>query len=184
MIIKFIKDRATQIIFGITVSLIYAISFFLVEPKLEHYYLYEEIDKYFWTYYFITFALLLAILLVIWILNKTIKDFRLKDLFGIIILLSMFSLFYHPFTKDIILSINLIKSNESIDKSFKIEVYGENKIMIYNNSTNEIIDNLTMIKNINKNRILKGHLPIDKLKNGDTLKIEIKKGIFGIEYIK
>jgi hypothetical protein len=178
MIKKFIRKRSVEIIFVAMA----VISYFLVNPKLEQYYLKEDMDRHFWVYYFIALILLSFTLLIIWTVNKAIKNTKFKDIFIIGAAISLFSLFFHFIIKDITLSINLLGNNGIVEKQFVVNKYDVNGIIIFN--SNEQVDNPIMIKNIDKKRILVGQTSIENLKPNDTLVVEFKKGLFGIDYFK
>lgn len=179
MIIKFIKNKSPIIIVLVIVS----ISIFIMEPRLRNYYINEAMENNYWMYYSITFFILLFTLLTIWIINKTIEGLNLKNVPVLLIYLLLISFYLQPIIKNIALSINLIKENDTVIKTFTVVTYSKT-CELYNTGNDEHITNTALINKINASRIIKSKKSINDLKTYDTINVKFTKGLFGVEYFK
>ena len=184
MIFKFLKDRYTQIVIIVTLILLFSISLFVIEPKLKQFYLEQEMDKYFWVYYFVTFIIISISLIVFWYLKNTLKAIRIENVSGFIITVAVFSIFYQTFIKDVVLSLNLLTYNDSVEKTFTIEKFDKDKMFLWNYKLHEMLEDSILINKINSKRIAEGKISVFNIENKDSIDVEFKKGLFGIEYFK
>lgn len=180
MMLNFFKNR----IFQILTLILLLVIIFIIEPKLDCYYLSDKAEYISRPYYYLTFLILSLTLIGFWFFRKKLREFKTNQIFGFIITVAIFSIFYQIITKDIILSINLLADKNTIEKEYRIVKYKPNKILLFNTSLNEVIRDSLIISRIDSKRIINKQISLFKLNDNDTLKVEFTKGLFGLEYLK
>jgi hypothetical protein len=172
----YIKKHKITIIFFL---MIVVLSFILIPNERKHY-LTENVDAFKENIYWKVMTIASIIVIIIIIIYKEIYKNNLKQLMGELIKLSLVCLVYSFFlqnvTMSILLLINRLKSKEIIKKEYVVIDKIENNHFIAKDLCSERI--ITERDYIEQNIKIK----IDKIKVKDTLKIETKKGLFGIEY--
>jgi len=171
----FKKHKITIIFFLIIIVL----SFALIPNERKHY-LTENVNDFKENIYWRIMTITSIIVVLIVIIYKEIYKSNLKQIMAEFIKLTFVSLVYSLLLQNvimsIILSINRLKSNEIIKKEYIVIDKIENGHFVAKDLSSErIITNIDFLEQNAK-------IEIDKLKIKDTLKIETKKGLFGIEY--
>ena len=171
----FKKHKITIIFFLIIIVL----SFILIPNERKHYST-ENVNDFIENIYWRIMTIASIIIILIVIIYKEIYKNNLKQIMEEFIKLTFICLVYsfllQNVTMSIILLINRLKSNEIIKKEFIVIDKIENKHFIAKDLSSEriITDRDCLKQNIK--------IEIDKIKTKDTLKIETKKGLFGIEF--
>jgi len=173
---EYIKKHKFTVVFFL---IIIVLSFTLIPNERKHY-LTENVEDFKENIYWKVMTIASIIVILIILIYKEIYKNKLKQLLGELIKLSLVCLVYsillQNITMSILLLINRLKSNEVIKKEYVIIDKIENKHFIAKDLSSEriITDRDYEEQNIK--------IDIDKIKVKDTLKIETKKGVFGIEY--
>ena len=173
---EYIKKHKFTVVFFL---IIIVLSFTLIPNERKHY-LTENVEDFKENIYWKVMTIVSIIVILIILIYKEIYKNKLKQLLGELIKLSLVCLVYsillQNITMSILLLINRLKSNEVIKKEYVIIDKIENKHFIAKDLSSEriITDRDYEEQNIK--------IDIDKIKVKDTLKIETKKGLFGIEY--
>ena len=164
MILKFFKNRIPEII----TLIVLLVFIFIIEPILDCYYFSDDVKFISWPYYYLSFLIISLTIIGFWIIKKKLKGIKINHIFGLITTVAIFSIFYQYITKEIILSINLLADKNIIEKEFKILKYNHNKVVLYNSSLNELINESCIISCIDSNRIINKQISIFKLKDNDV----------------
>jgi hypothetical protein len=171
----FKKHKITIMFFLIIIVL----SFILIPNERKHY-LTENVNDFRENIYWKVMTIVSIIVILIAIIYKEIYKNNLKQIIAEFIKLTFVCLIYsfllQNVTMSILLLINRLKSNEIIKKEFVV--------------IDKIENNHFVAKSLNSDAIIterdyfkqNGKIEIEKINIKDTLKIETKKGFFGIEY--
>ena len=176
-LIEFFKENKNLII----IYIIFGILFFFRSPAQKRYYFENDINRFDDNFYF-SFSVysILFILMIVLIVN-IIKKIAIKNiLFHLcrtFILACLLFIFCHTTILSLLLLANRINNKGTEIKHYKIIYITNDKYLSAFNINNDkdIIDQNDYLKYSVKHKI-------DNLTVGDTISIEMQKGLFGVNY--
>ncbi|TDX87101.1 hypothetical protein [Epilithonimonas xixisoli] len=176
-LIEFFKENKNLII----IYIIFGILFFFISPAQKRYYFENDINRFDDNFYlsFSVYSILfiLLIVLIVSIIKKIAIKNILFHLCRTLILSCLLFIFCHTTILSLLLLANRINSKGTEIKHYKIIYITNDKYLSAFNINNDkdIIDQNDYLKYSVKDKI-------ENLTVGDTLSIEMQKGLFGVNY--
>lgn len=176
-LIEFFKENKNLII----IYIIFGILFFFISPAQKRYYFENDInsfdDNFYLSFSVYSILFILMIVLIVSIIKKIAIKNILFHLCRTFILACLLFIFCHTTILSLLLLANRINNKGTEIKHYKIIYITNDKYLSAFNINNEkdIIDQNDYLKYSVKDKI-------DNLTVGDTISIEMQKGLFGVNY--
>lgn len=185
-IIKYFESKLFNLSFVFVISILLANDYFL-RPHIEEHYFNASIADFendYWSIFIIS-SILIYIFLFISLLVFS-KDVQIKWKNTILLILPaiLMTFFLDRPLQNTALYLNTKISNESFQKEYVVEQFGELGIFYFTSNDEKIIVFKKELDKINASRKKNRQTLIDDFKNNDTITVVFTKGFLDIEYLK
>lgn len=178
------KISKSKIVAYSVIIVIFCIEIFILNPYIK--------DKYFtidilnFKENSLKFSLLLPFVVLVFFLFYGFrkKIINLVYIFSVLLVSMLFGFFFKSITDNFLLFLNSKIKLESHTKTYHVVSDKTNKIFHIYENKEDFITSLEQLDKIDSLRIIKKYPSLYKLKNGDTLKVTYKKGLFNVKFLE
>ncbi|NHM04764.1 hypothetical protein [Flavobacterium celericrescens] len=178
------KISKNRIVAYIVLIAIFCTHIFILRPYIKEKYFdidirnFKEIS---WKYSLLFLSVLLISFLIYGYRKKIIS---VGYTFTMLLVVALFGFLFKSITDDFLLFLNSKINLENHTKGYHVVTDSSNKVFHIYENKNEFITSPEHLNKIDSLRILKKYPSLYKFKNGDTLNVEYKLGLFNVKFLE